>query len=78
MLKPSMRQTIAASRSDFGMSLQDLADRAGITKSHLWDLEQGRSSNPTVKTINALAEALGHTFAFLAQGAINDVLNDRK
>lgn len=78
MLKPSMKQTIAAARCDFGMSLQDLADRAGITKSHLWDLEQGRSLNPTVKTIHGLAEALGQTFAYLAQGAINDILNERK
>ncbi|HEY1980708.1 MAG TPA: helix-turn-helix transcriptional regulator [Xanthobacteraceae bacterium] len=72
--KPSMKKTIAASRADFGFSLQDLAERAGITKSHLWDLEQGRSVNPTVKTIHGLAEALGHTFAYMAQGAINDAL----
>jgi transcriptional regulator with XRE-family HTH domain len=72
-MKPSMKRIIAASRSDLGFSLQDVADRAGITKSHLWDLEQGRSINPTVKTIYGLSRALGHTFTYLAEGALNDL-----
>ena len=41
-----------------GMSLQQVADAAGMTKSHIWELEQGRSSNPTVNAIWGLAEAL--------------------
>ena len=76
-MKPSMKKTIASARADFGLSLQDLADRAGITKSHLWDLEQGRSVNPTVLTIHRLAEALSQTFGFLAEGARNDALARR-
>jgi len=74
MTKRSMQKMIAGARHDMGFSLQDVADRAGITKSHLWDLEQGRSVNPTVRTIHGLAEALCLPFASMAEGAINDAL----
>lgn len=41
-----------------GMSLQAVADAASLTKSHVWDLEQGRSVNPTVNAIWGLSAAL--------------------
>ena len=41
-----------------GMSLQAVADASGLTKSHVWELEQGRSINPTVNAVWGLAEAL--------------------
>jgi transcriptional regulator with XRE-family HTH domain len=40
------------------MTLQDVADAAGITKSHVWELEQGRSTNPSVSAIWGIARAL--------------------
>ena len=68
----SMRAMIVAERAHLGMSLQEVADRAGITKSHMWELEQGRSVNPTIATVNGLAKALGIPFVELAAGALND------
>lgn len=50
---------LQALRRAADLSLQDVADRAGLTKSHLWDLEQGRSANPTVETIVRIAVAFG-------------------
>jgi transcriptional regulator with XRE-family HTH domain len=41
-----------------GMSLQQVADAADLTKSHVWELEQGRAINPTVNAVWGLAEAL--------------------
>ena len=41
-----------------GMTLQQVADASGMTKSHVWELEQGRSVNPTVNAVWGLAEAL--------------------
>lgn len=70
--KLSMHKMIADMRFDLGLSLQDVADRAGITKSHMWELEQGRAVNPTIATINGLAKALGIPFVQLAAGALND------
>lgn len=67
-----MREMIEQHRSLSGLSLQDVATRAGITKSHLWDLEQGRATNPTIKTVGGLAKALCVPFTSMAQGALND------
>lgn len=41
-----------------GMSLQAVADAAGLTKTHVWDMEQGNSTNPTVEAVWGLADAL--------------------
>jgi transcriptional regulator with XRE-family HTH domain len=41
-----------------GMSLQEVGEVAGLTKSHVWELEQGRAVNPTVNAVWGLAAAL--------------------
>lgn len=49
---------IRAARDSSRLSLQEVADRSGFTKSHIWELEQGRARNPTVSVIAGLSEAL--------------------
>lgn len=68
----SMKQMILEERSRLGLSLQEVADRAGITKSHMWEIEAGRSVNPTIRTVYGLAIALGIPFVSMAAGAMND------
>lgn len=46
-------------------SLQEVASRAGITKSHVWELEQGRAKNPTIETAVNVATALGVSLDYL-------------
>jgi len=70
--KLSMCEMIASERERLGLSLQAVADRAGITKSHMWELENGRAVNPTIATVNGLAKALGIPFVELSAGALND------
>lgn len=41
------------------MSLDDVARASGFTKSHVWELEQGRARNPTVRAVWGITEALG-------------------
>jgi transcriptional regulator with XRE-family HTH domain len=36
-------------------SLQDVADAVGASKTHIWDLETGRSNNPSVELLTKLA-----------------------
>jgi transcriptional regulator with XRE-family HTH domain len=36
-------------------SLQDVATAVGASKTHIWDLETGRSSNPSVDLLTKLA-----------------------
>lgn len=47
------------------MTLQQVADAAGLTKSHVWEMERGRSVNPTVNAVWGLAEALSVSPAML-------------
>ena len=46
-------------RQEQGLSLQELADRAGISKTHVWDIENGNSANPTIATLLALSVGFG-------------------
>jgi transcriptional regulator with XRE-family HTH domain len=41
-----------------GQSLQQLADKVGATKAHIWEMEQGRSQNPSLVLLTNLARAL--------------------
>lgn len=49
---------VHARRKDLGMSLEDVAVRADMTKSHVWEIEKWRSSNPTISTALRLCDAL--------------------
>jgi transcriptional regulator with XRE-family HTH domain len=40
------------------MTLQQVADAAGLTKSHVWEMEAGKSVNPTVNAVWGLSAAL--------------------
>ena len=42
-------------RAKSGESLQDVADAIGVSKAHVWELEKGRSSNPSYELVRALA-----------------------
>jgi transcriptional regulator with XRE-family HTH domain len=41
-----------------GLSIEELADEAGVSRGFLWEVLGGRSS-PTVSTVCKLADALG-------------------
>jgi transcriptional regulator with XRE-family HTH domain len=51
---------LKAFRSNKRMSLQEVANLAGLSKAHIWEIEQGRG-NPTISTLEGLAAALGVT-----------------
>jgi transcriptional regulator with XRE-family HTH domain len=50
-----------------GLSLQQLADDENVksSKAHIWDLETGRSKNPSIELLTGLAKALGVSIADL-------------
>lgn len=61
-------------RAQRGLTLQAVADRAGLSKAHVWSLEQGRAKNPTLETVMCLAGALGVSLDYLtgvASGEVN-------
>lgn len=47
------------------LTLQDVADRAGTSKSRIWEVERGRSINPTIDLAVKLSRALGCSLDYL-------------
>ncbi|WP_215779872.1 helix-turn-helix domain-containing protein [Paludibacterium sp. B53371] len=48
-----------------GESLQDTADAVGVTKTHIWELEKGKSKNPTADLLRKLADHFKVTVDYL-------------
>jgi transcriptional regulator with XRE-family HTH domain len=40
-------------------SLQQVADAVGLSKTHVWDLEKGNTSNPSIDILTRLANHFG-------------------
>lgn len=43
------------------VSLQKLADAVGVSKAHIWELEKGRTANPSFELVQKLAAFFGVT-----------------
>ena len=56
----SIIQAIIDARKNSGMTQKDLAEKAGITQGDISRLENG-SANPSLKTLQRLAEGMGMT-----------------
>lgn len=46
-------------RTEQGLSQRGLADRAGLSRSYLCDIERGRGEQPSMETLDKLSAALG-------------------
>jgi transcriptional regulator with XRE-family HTH domain len=44
-------------------SLQDVADEVNASKAHVWDLETGKSKNPSIDLLTKLAKCFGVSVA---------------
>ena len=53
-----MPSFIRERRKALGMSLDDLASLTGTSKSQLWSIEAGRTKNPTIQMLIAIADSL--------------------
>lgn len=65
---------IAAKRAEMCIGQKELADRAGIHRTYISDIERGRR-NVTIGTLNKIAEVLGMTVGQLlvtAENATNE------
>ncbi|MBC7750600.1 MAG: helix-turn-helix transcriptional regulator [Candidatus Saccharibacteria bacterium] len=52
-------------RTKKGESLQQVADSIGITKTHIWELEKGKSSNPSAELLKKIADFYKVTIDYL-------------
>ena len=53
-------------RKQSGMSLKEVGDKVGLSKTHIWELEQGITANPSLKSSLALANLYGTSLDSLA------------
>ena len=53
-------------RQKSGESLQQVADAVGASKAHVWELEKGRSQNPSFDLVRRLAAHFGVSIDVLA------------
>jgi transcriptional regulator with XRE-family HTH domain len=60
---------IRGARASQGISQRGLADRSGLSRSYLCDIERGRGAQPSVATLDKLATALGANRAELLRAA---------
>lgn len=60
---------IRRAREHCGLSLSEAAELIPCTKSHLWDLERGRSNNPSIFILAGLACAYDLDLGLLATSA---------
>lgn len=67
----TLGEELAIARANARLSLQEVADASGFTKSHVWEVEKGRARNPTIGMVSGLSKALGVPFLRLAQAALN-------
>jgi transcriptional regulator with XRE-family HTH domain len=63
--KPSLGERIQRHRKAKAMTLEDVAETAGVSKGYLSQLENGKETNPTVDVLGRIAKALDTTIAAL-------------
>jgi transcriptional regulator with XRE-family HTH domain len=59
-----------------GQSLQQLADAVGASKGHIWELESGKSSNPSLELLRKLADNFKISVASLIGETLDDMPPD--
>jgi transcriptional regulator with XRE-family HTH domain len=65
-----LAELIRSRREAQDMSLQDLADACGLTKSHVWEIEQGKTVNIGLLSAVRLSIALNVGISVLAAAAL--------
>ncbi|APQ72019.1 hypothetical protein CF070_12425 [Clostridium botulinum] len=69
-------ENIKKIRINKGLGLNETARKAGISGSYLSDIENGKKENPTVTTLNKIADALEVPLDYLARKSVKAVIED--
>lgn len=73
----SLAERLRELRVEKGVSLQVVADVVGVTKPHVWELEKGKTKNPSLELLKKLANYYEVTMDFLAGEDEQDSSNVR-
>ncbi|MBP9869892.1 MAG: helix-turn-helix transcriptional regulator [Nitrosomonas sp.] len=58
-------EKIRAERKRLKLTLEDLAEKTGSSKSYIWELENNASANPSIEKIVKISNVIGVTVDFL-------------
>ncbi|SDQ20055.1 Helix-turn-helix domain-containing protein [Pseudoxanthomonas sp. CF385] len=61
---------IRALRKERGLTLDELASGAGMSKSYLWELENRPAPKPSAEKLDALAKILGQPVAYFLEDEV--------
>lgn len=64
-------QRISELRTKKGESFQKLADAVDVSKAHIWQLERGKTDNPSMDLVRRIADHYGVTLSYLVGEDIN-------
>src|SRR5438874_105557 len=70
--KVSLANKLAELRRQSGESLQRVGKAVGASRAHIWEVETGRTKNPSLDLVRRLADHFGVTVAWL----VGEVLDD--
>lgn len=73
----SLAEILRNLRAEKEVSLQVVADAVKITKPHVWELEKGRTKNPSLDLLKKLASYYEVTLDYLAGVGVQDSSNIR-
>ncbi|MBN8817438.1 MAG: helix-turn-helix transcriptional regulator [Sphingomonas sp.] len=66
----SLASKLKKLREQNRQSLQQVADGVGISKVHVWELEKGTSSNPSMEILKGLSDHFGVPVAYFNDDSI--------
>lgn len=72
----SLGAKLAELRLRKGESLQDVADAVGVSKTHIWQMEKGRSGNPSIDLLKNVAAHFSVPLSYLADAESEASLHD--
>jgi transcriptional regulator with XRE-family HTH domain len=65
-------------RTKKGLTLEELARRASLSKSYLWELENRESQSPSAEKLQAIADVLGEDVSFFVDDAVDSPQESHK
>ena len=60
-----LAKKLARLREEADQSLQDVANAVGVSRAHLWEVETGKSKNPSLDLVRKLADHFTVSVAWL-------------
>ena len=65
-------EKIRSCRQQKGLTLETLAQQAGLSKSYLWELENRESQRPSAEKLQGIADVLGVDVSFFIDDSIDE------